>query len=800
MILGKGLFRVFFNKLNTIDLILNSILAFCISVFSFYVFLPNTGYTSLTDFFTGDSIYADYNKYFDISFVFLYITIFFLSGIVYSVVKDFTFNKHNKIHKRFSKLIYAVQYLMLAGYLLLYPTDGNVYPMLALFIIGLIAAGIYDIRKKQSLTENDCKIRLSVIALNAIILICFGRIYCFQPFTIDAHHDAEHLTAFYMHTKYCMQYYKDIMLVHGYRDLAESLIGINLFGGESLYNYLLGKTLYYNLLLLIFTTLAYIVFKGSPAMLIPFAALYKNDDLTLLFGIYILVFFAMLKDKIFKNNALFLSLYLIFAFLFTQYWTTMGFLWTIAVLPSALYILITTIKNKEYKRLLYPAGIFLALLLVNIKDIYYFLIQAGFYTKANLFGFGTVMPPLNPKNTSLYFKLAPILAVPAGMVLLAKEFLKKETKNIKYILILIFTLVFVLFSLNYTTGRIDADSFTRLVVISVNMIFIILPFAIYQNNKDNLFLKYSAIVLIFLFTTVFAQKIIDIQGIKKIPGTQIIEKLNFSKHNIKTGMARDSITDITRFIAEYTKKEDVLWDLTNQGILYYLLDKKIPVPYTSYYNIVSPAQSKYTLSILKKNPPSVIYIDDVIVKLDRLYPSLRINPIYRYLMLDGNYKLITDESKNKALLIKSDKQVKFNNKELVLLDKFLAASNLQYLPDSWGKSAKKLPMQEISLKYALQGIRMHDADIVNIHLEKPVKGSDIDLLYIETAVYGETNWVIQINGSPSLLYFSSKAGKLLIPFDNYPSWLLNEAVTDITIKTTAQINAEPVIKFYKRSD
>ena len=73
MNLGTGYFKNFFNKLNTMDLILNSILSFCISVFLFYVFFPNPGYSSLKDFFVGETIYADYNKYFDIFFVFLYI-------------------------------------------------------------------------------------------------------------------------------------------------------------------------------------------------------------------------------------------------------------------------------------------------------------------------------------------------------------------------------------------------------------------------------------------------------------------------------------------------------------------------------------------------------------------------------------------------------------------------------------------------------------------------------------------------------------------------------------------------------
>ena len=111
MSLGKGFFKNFFDKLNTIDLILNSILTFCISVFLFYVVFPNNGYFGLKDFFVGETIYKDYNKYFDILFVFMYFIVFFAVIPIFKTVKNTIFLQ--KIHNtKFSgRFVYFLQYL-----------------------------------------------------------------------------------------------------------------------------------------------------------------------------------------------------------------------------------------------------------------------------------------------------------------------------------------------------------------------------------------------------------------------------------------------------------------------------------------------------------------------------------------------------------------------------------------------------------------------------------------------------------------------------------------------------------------
>ena len=111
MNLGKGYFKEFFNKLNTIDLILNSILSFCISVFLFYIFFPNNVYSNLKDFFVGETIYSNYNKFYDIYFVFIFIILFFLTLFVYKKFKTIVFEQNITQTKLTGRIFYSLQYI-----------------------------------------------------------------------------------------------------------------------------------------------------------------------------------------------------------------------------------------------------------------------------------------------------------------------------------------------------------------------------------------------------------------------------------------------------------------------------------------------------------------------------------------------------------------------------------------------------------------------------------------------------------------------------------------------------------------
>lgn len=115
----------------------------------------------------------------------------------------------------------------------------------------------------------------------------------------------------------------------------------------------------------------------------------------------------------------------------------------------------------------------------------------------------------------------------------------------------------------------------------------------------------------------------------------------------------------------------------------------------------------------------MIFINDSSERIENVYPSLRINAIYRALLLSGNYKLAKDHNDN-ALLYKEKHE--FSDEEKSLLDRYLASSQLKYLPDAWGNSLKSLPLTRIDKPFVFQMMALDDAAIFNIHFVEPING------------------------------------------------------------------------------
>lgn len=727
-------------KLNKTDFIINSIYSILITILFFNVFVHNPGYANLSDFFTGETIYANYNKYYDLAFFFVYL------------------------------IVYAI---------LLYP---------------------YKALKHYVFTYKKTNYKI-ILLLGILALFCFGEFFNFRQVFVDPHHQAEHFNSFFMHTKYNMEYYKDIMLVHGTRDAAPGWLGLHVFGSDNLYSYYLGTALFYNLLAAGYLILTFVVFSNGLFFLVPVLGLSVHDNLFVLLGLYILMFLVLLKKTIFKQPFYFLFLYIILSFVFAVFWTTMGILWVIAALPAAIYCLISLFKSEnKYKKLLALLCVFLLCLALCSKTLPYFLHQAAFYAKSNLYAFGTVMPKITSNYYGYFIKLFAIIAFPVFSILAFKES-KKEDKNLKYLFALVFSAVLTLFSLNYTLGRIDTDTFVRLSYLSYTFLFIIVPYLIYINYKKvpEIFFKYISLIALLTMLFMTFQRSIDLvsSGIF-LPQKAFVTSLkNVGNLDIRND-EKAALEDITSFINKYMKKDDIFLDLTNKGLLYSLLDKKMPIPYSSYYNVVNTAQSNEIVKNLKDTEPDVIFINDSSGRNDELYPSLRVNPLYRHILLCGKYRLINDEKDN-ALLLKG--KHKFNDEEKQYLDRYLASSDIKYLPDAWGASLNTLPARSVDLSYSVQKAETSDSTILNIHLAKSLNGKDLELIYLEIPAHKESaNYVMKINESPSILYFQSRTNKMLIPFDNYPSWLLNENVTDITIKTNLKFTKKPEIKLLVRDN
>ena len=226
--------NIFFKDLNIYDLLINSIfsIAIAILIFNFVSVFFTVG--QLKDFYTGIAVFENYNKQLDVAFFFLYLLIY---------------------------LIFIPLYKMLKKY-------------------------IFDF----STIKNHVSRNLFIAFIFILVIIAFGELFCNNQVFVDPHHQAEHLNTFFMHKKFNMEYYKDIMLVHGGRDIAAGWIGANILGADNLYNYYCANAIFYNLLICIYFLLCISVFTDGLFFLIPLAGLCIHDNLFILLGCYVLAF------------------------------------------------------------------------------------------------------------------------------------------------------------------------------------------------------------------------------------------------------------------------------------------------------------------------------------------------------------------------------------------------------------------------------------------------------------------------------------------------------------------------------
>ena len=180
---------------------------------------------------------------------------------------------------------------------------------------------------------------------------------------------------------------------------------------------------------------------------------------------------------------------------------------------------------------------------------------------------------------------------------------------------------------------------------------------------------------------------------------------------------------------------------------------------------------------------------------DNIHLSLRLNSLYKWLILSGKYKVVTD--KENTFLVKSEKKINYTKEDLRILDNILGYRNLNYLPEAWGNSINSLPVTEV----LTNNYTYNNKDGIIINFPQEIPGTTFDLIYIKPMKNKERkqNFYVQINDSESEIYCKiKKNGEILIPFDNYPSWILNNNIKNISIYSNKEINENYEIKFYKR--
>lgn len=781
------------NILNLLDYLLISLFSCGLTCFIYKIFYGKFTYQNLTDFYVGSSIYSNINKSFDIWIFVIYLILFFAIWAIYRKIirflphfdlkfalPDFNFDFTNflKDHKA---QVFVIEVLTSFLYAFLHPLNGHFYLPVAILILFFVSFSIYHSYKNLYKTETP---KLSIFAFVPIFILLFGQGYnTGYNGGIDNHHSGEQIAVFFQHQYFGLKYYKDIMLVHGFVDVVPTCLGSVMFGENTLYSALLGRSLFDNLIVILTVISSYYVFVKCPVLLS--FSMFRAFNIPQL---YVLTFLLMLKKSILNKPSIWLSCYILLSFTLLFFWTTYGTFWFFATLPLAVYVLFKFSKTNKNGLKCTSLIILLTLILfLNRELIFNYVLQAPNYIQSNLYAFGNGFPQIKYHQiVSDLIKLFALLVVPYFMLKLFEE-LKNPQKNIAYLFTLFFSIIFVCVSLNYTLGRIDFIAMQRIKDISMSYLGIIVPYLLLQKNSRYLpFFKYLAVIFFVGIT------FLSLPNLKKWLPENHLTKCEISENIGEFSFSKEfetNLTEIKTVLTQYSKSENDFLDL-NYGMNYFYFNKKLPIPFVSYYNIVNSRQNKVCAKKLNKNLPNVVLISTIFQNhFDNVYPSLRINAIYRELLLSRKYNLLQTETN--TFLIKS-KNAKFSKNDLQILDEKLSTSYLGYLPDSWGNSMNTLPLKNIEIPNKIK----YEKNKIIITFDSPQKGENIDLIGLETPNVNQS-YKIRINGSSSVLTFKSKQGNRLIPFDNFASWLLNNNIKQIEIETEKPIKLTN-LKFYKR--
>lgn len=574
------------------------------------------------------------------------------------------------------------------------------------------------------------------------------------PSVLDDHHYGEKFAAYYAHSQFNMKYYSDIMLVHGYLDILPSWIADNIFGNLTFLSERIASGLITYLFLFINLVLSVLIFrKNLLSVLVAsniFFFLLPAVDFTFITTVTLVyVFLIQYNDKL--NSVLWFILYFTATIFFAMYKTTIGMSVLVASLPL-LFIQIKEHKKSGCLILILAAGAAYVLL---GEDIAAFLQKSQYYVTSNLYAFGTNFPGLINPYKFMIGTFA-FLFMPAFLLQMLTTTDRKSQHTI------IFVVLTTLFMFNYAFGRTEQRTFIpRALEWSIAVMTVVIPYIYYRMKSKNLFNANIVIISsLLIFSIWLMQPVFRLEGAGSKRGDY--PKLTSMQKN-------QSKKAYTEYIRSVTTKDDLYLDLNNAGMMYYYTERKPAMPYTSFYNVVNTPQTEEILEHLKSNPPKIVflYAPEIFMGFDDIRIPQRINKVYRWLFLSGLYEYRQYENGH-FLIYNPDYTGEADFEEADVIGQ----PDLKYLPDVWGASLSTLPLESV-----VADIEIEDN---TVHIKDGVKPENTDLVYVEYEAEGEVCIKMQVNAIPTQLELRSKKRKLLIPLDNYPSWLCADNISKIT--------------------
>ena len=254
-------------------------------------------------------------------------------------------------------------------------------------------------------------------------------------------------------------------------------------------------------------------------------------------------------------------------------------------------------------------------------------------------------------------------------------------------------------------------------------------------------------------------------------------------------------------------------DLTGRHAHYFYLNRRPPIETGSVYNLVTETQQLRAISRLSKDPPPAVLIGAENMLGDGTPASLRSNLLYRYLLLQPDYRVALIG--NQTWLIRKDRLARISGMDVIsisnaddsstLIQDIFGVPDLRSIPASWGRSFTSLkgglrlvrllsndePRSLNSVTDAGNGHYLVNGpnpsvrfDISDWHL----KGSDVSIVafdfaceQIKPSPIVTIRWTSSSNGEgeSTALRFRGRNGRMVVPVDAMPAWLLAKDIRSI---------------------
>lgn len=591
---------------------------------------------------------------------------------------------------------------------------------------------------------------------------------------------------------------------------------------------------------LIILIVAYPVFRKSLGAGIAALALLFAPYINWLseIDIIVTVYICFLGQKFISDRPTkYLTTWFVLSVLIILYAPGQGALAILATSPLVLFKLYTAYKierNILFKRFLIILGISIFILYFTplgkmlLGAIRYGIEQSGINSIAHGISWNRSFGTANANPWLFEIMRTSWLIVPiiAGILLFQTQNHKinNRAQKLVYIVpILILTIIFVI----RAAGRID-PGITRLGFASIWSLSLLLPLLLFGVNSKHYFLNkvlfwsfLVGLLLPYFWTVSLAHYKYKFDPMPD--PTKYSNFVNSDSHKIpQIGSAilkpehLARLSKIKKVLDRVLDPSETYLDLTSRHAHSFYFNRRPLIETGALYNLTTEAQQLRTIQLLKDFNPSLILISADNLVHDGGPISLRSNLIFRYIIMKQNYKIVKIDGLTWLVSLKKINRIDGLNVERIdnidenpknILNDIYREMNLKFIPASWGRSFITLEKQ-LAKKYQIstqRSFNTHSVEKLNDDTYKitgddpfirfdisdmNISGKNAGILSFDfecdksqsnpvLELYWESN-KYQETGDTGLI-FNSHNGKLIIPLDSVPSWLLAEHILSIRI-------------------